>query len=49
MAHRIHAWHPPRQEVVGAFAYRPPRKSWYRNRWVFAAALVVILFWVVAL
>ena len=49
MTHRVHAWHPPHAEAVGAFAYRPPKKPWYQSRWVIAATLVVALVWVIAL
>jgi len=41
-------WHlvPPPTPAVGAFAYRPPKRSWYRRRRVqvaVAAAAVLLL------
>ena len=49
MTHRVHAWHPPHAEAVGALAYQPPKKPWYQSRWVIAATLVVAFVWVIAL
>lgn len=38
-------WHlvPPPAHAVGAFAYRPPKRSWYRRRRVQVAVAVAAL------
>ena len=40
---------PPPAPAVGAFAYRPPKRSWYRRRRVhFAVAMATLLLLVAA-
>ena len=48
--HGAAPWHlvsPPAQ-AVGAFAYRPPKRSWYRRRRVQVAVAVAALLLLVA-
>jgi hypothetical protein len=43
-------WHlvPPPTPAVGAFAYRPPKRSWYRRRRVQVAVVTAALLLIVA-
>jgi hypothetical protein len=43
-------WHlvPPPAPAVGAFAYRPPKRSWYKRRRVQVAVLMAVLLVLVA-
>jgi len=43
-------WHlvPPPAPAVGAFAYRPPKRSWYRRRRVQVAVVTAALLLLVA-